>query len=76
MNKEEILKIAADYQKTVLQRIDEILEIDAIMYQNLGTDSTKANKEEVKKNSRFIYRTIKDLDSDTGKLLLQHQDGY
>jgi len=49
MNKEEILKIAADYQKTVLQRIDEILEIDAIMYQNLGTDSTKANKEEVKK---------------------------
>ncbi len=49
MNKEEILKIAADYQKTVLERIDEILEIDAIMYQNLGTDSTKANKEEVKK---------------------------
>ncbi len=76
MNKEEILKIAADYQKTVLERIDEILEIDAIMYQNLGTDSTKANKEEVKKNSRFIYRTIKDLDPNTGKLLLQHQDGY
>ena len=49
MNKEEILKIAADYQKTVLQRIDELLEIDAIMYQNLGTDSTKAEKIEVKK---------------------------
>jgi len=76
MNKEEILKIAADYQKTVLERIDELLEIDAIMYQNTGTDSTKANKEEVKKNSRFIYRTIKDLDPNTGKLLLQHQDGY
>jgi len=76
MNKEEILKIAADYQKTVLERIDELLEIDAIMYQNFGTDSTKANKEEVKKNSRFIYRTIKDLDPNTGKLLLQHQDGY
>jgi len=76
MNKEEILKIAADYQKTVVQRVDELLEIDAIQYQNLGSESNKANKEEVKKNSRFIYRTIKDLDSDTGKLLLQHQDGY
>jgi len=76
MNKEEILKIAADYQKTVVQRVDELLEIDAIQYQNLGSESTKAEKIEVKKNSRFIYRTIKDLDSDTGKLLLQHQDGY
>ena len=74
--KEEILKIAAEYQKTVLQRVDELLEIDAIQYQNLGSESTKAEKIEVKKNSRFIYRTIKDLDSDTGKLLLQHQDGY
>ena len=76
MNKEDILKIASEYQKTVLQRIDELLEIDAIQYQNLGSESTKANKEEVKKNSRFIYRTIKDLDANTGKLLLQHQDGY
>lgn len=76
MNKEEILKIAAEYQKTVLQRIDELLEIDAIQYQNLGSESSKADKLEVKKNSRFIYRTIKDLDINTGKLLLQHQDGY
>jgi len=76
MNKEEILKIAAEYQKTVLQRIDELLEIDAIQYQNLGSESSKADKLEVKKNSRFIYRTIKDLDTNTGKLLLQHQDGY
>jgi len=76
MNKEEILKIAAEYQKTVLQRVDELLEIDAIQYQNLGSESSKADKLEVKKNSRFIYRTIKDLDINTGKLLLQHQDGY
>jgi hypothetical protein len=46
------------------------------MYTNLGSDSTKADKEEVKKNSRAIYRAIKDLDESTGKLLLQHQDGY
>lgn len=74
--KEEVLRIAEDYQKTVIQRINELLEIDAIMYTNLGSDSTKADKQEVKKNSRIIYRAIRDLDHDTGKLLLQHQDGY
>jgi DNA-binding LytR/AlgR family response regulator len=74
--REEILRIAEDYQKTVVERINQLLELDAIMYTNLGSDSTKADKLEVKKNSRIIYRAIKDLDFDTGKLLLQHQDGY
>jgi len=74
--REEILRIAEDYQKTVVERINQLLELDAIMYTNLGSDSTKAEKQEVKKNSRIIYRAIKDLDFDTGKLLLQHQDGY
>lgn len=74
--REEILRIAEDYQKTVVERINQLLEIDAIMYTNLGSDSTKAEKQEVKKNSRIIYRAIKDLDFETGKLLLQHQDGY
>ncbi len=49
INKEEILRIAADYQKTVLERIDQLLFEDANMYTNLGRDSTKAEKEEVKK---------------------------
>ena len=76
INKDEILRIAADYQKTVLERIDQLLFEDANMYTNLGSNSTKSEKEEVKKNSRAIYRAIKDLDEPTGKLLLQHQDGY
>ena len=74
--REEILRIAEDYQKTVVERINQLLELDATMYTNLGSDSTKAEKLEVKKNSRIIYRAIKDLDLETGKLLLQHQDGY
>jgi DNA-binding LytR/AlgR family response regulator len=74
--REDILRIAEDYQKTVVERINKLLELDAIMYTNLGSDSTKAEKLEVKKNSRIIYRAIKDLDFETGKLLLQHQDGY
>ena len=76
MTKDEIFKIAEDYNKTVIQRINELLEADAIMYTNLGSDSTKSDKQEVKKKSRAIYRAIKWLDLETGKLLIQHQDGY
>lgn len=72
--KEEILKIAEAYQKTVQERIDLLLEMDANMYTNLGSDSTKAEKAEVKKNSKVIYRSIKDLDEYIGKQLLQHLD--
>ncbi len=77
MTKEQILKIAEDYQKTVQQRLDELLEADSDMYTNLGSDSTKAEKEQVKKTSRTIYRAIRDnVDESIGKQLLQHQDGY
>ena len=72
--KEEILKIAEAYQKTVRQRIDQLLEMDATMYTNLGSDSTKTEKSNVKKNSKVIYKAIKDLDEYTGKLLLEHLD--
>jgi hypothetical protein len=72
--KEEILKIAEAYQKTVKERIDQLLEMDANQYTNLGSDSTKAEKSEVKKNSKIIYKAIKDLDEYTGKLLLEHLD--
>lgn len=74
--KEKVLRIAEDFNKSIKERIDELLRMDADMYTNLGSDSTKADKEQVKKNSRLIYRAIKDLDDATGKLLLQHQDGY
>lgn len=77
MKKEEILQIAEDYQKTVQQRLDELLEADSNMYTNLGIDSTKAEKEEVRRASRAIYRAIRDnVDENIGKELLQHQDGY
>ena len=72
--KEEVLRIAEAYQKTVKERIDLLLEMDATQYTNLGSDSTKNEKVEVKKNSKVIYRAIKDLDEYTGKLLLEHLD--
>jgi len=59
---------------SIRQKIDRLLELDAINYTNLGSESNKTQREEVKKESRFIYRAIKTLDTDLGNLFLQHQD--
>tara|TARA_R110002012_G_scaffold223032_2_gene394971 strand:+ start:635 stop:874 length:240 start_codon:yes stop_codon:yes gene_type:complete len=55
-------------------KIDRLLEIDACQYTNLGKDSTDIEKETVKKNSRYIYKTIKKIDNALGNNFLQHQD--
>ena len=44
------------------------------MYTNLGSDSTKAERLEVKKNSKYIYKQIKGIDEDSGSLLLKSLD--
>lgn len=54
-------------------KINRLLEIDAIMYTNLGVDSTKTERNEAKKKSRVIYRAIKTLDRDLGDMLLINQ---
>jgi hypothetical protein len=48
------------------RKIDTLLEIDCSLYAHLGTDSTKAEKEEVKRKSVEIYRTIKKIDKELG----------
>lgn len=55
------------------EKIDRLLELDAIMYTNLGSDSTKTDRNETKKKSRIIYRAIKNLDRDLGDMLLINQ---
>ena len=72
--KDEVLRIAEDFNRSIKERIDSLLELDANMYTNLGCDSTKAEKEEVKKKSRIIYRSIKELDSYIGSQLIYYQD--
>lgn len=54
--------------------IDRLLCLDAQLYMNLGLYSTKADKGEVKKESRKIYRAIKKIDPKLGDLFLVHQD--
>ena len=67
-------KIAADFALSIRERTDMILELDAIQYQNLGIDSTKAEKTKVKSDSKFLYKQIKGINEHDGKLLLNHLD--
>lgn len=61
-------------QITDKEKIDKLLELDCDMYTNLGTDSTKTEKQEVKRMSKKIYRAIQDINEAIGKSLLQAMD--
>tara|TARA_R110000803_G_scaffold208348_1_gene276947 strand:+ start:385 stop:627 length:243 start_codon:yes stop_codon:yes gene_type:complete len=67
-------KIAKDFALSIKERTDSILELDAISYTNLGIDSTKAEKNKVKSDSKFLYKQIKGFNEHDGKLLLNHLD--
>jgi hypothetical protein len=55
-------------------KIDKLLELDCNMYTNLGSDSTKTEKLEVKRMSRKIYKAIQSINEPVGKSLLQAMD--
>lgn len=67
-------KIAKDFQLSVKERTDAILELDAISYTNLGIDSTKTEKTKVKSDSKYLYRLLKGFNEVDGNLLLNHLD--
>jgi len=67
-------KIAKDFNLSVIERTNQLLELDAIQYTNLGTDSHKYEKEKVKSDSKYIYKQIKGFNEIDGKLLLNHLD--
>ena len=56
------------------RKVDILLKMDASQYANLGLDSTKKEKQQVRSNSRYIYKTIKKIDSALGESFLRHQD--
>lgn len=56
------------------QKKDELYRIDCKMYTNLGTDSTKAERNEVKKKSRMIYKAIQKINHHEGTQLLHAID--
>ncbi len=63
---EDIKKFMEFKTWTNKDKIKTLLEIDCSLYAHLGTDSTKAEKEEVKRKSIEIYRTIKKIDKELG----------
>lgn len=66
--------IAKDFELSVKERTDKILELDANQYTNLGVESTKAERNKVKADSKFIYKQIKGFNEIDGNLLLNHLD--
>ncbi len=53
------------------KKIDRLLELDAIQYTNLGVESLRSERLEVRLNSKYIYRLIGNIDLKLGKLLLR-----
>lgn len=69
-----IEQILSNNSWTEKQKKDELYRIDCKMYTNLGTDSTKAERSDVKKKSRIIYRAIQKINHHEGTQLLQAID--
>jgi len=71
----ELIDKIFDY-KTIsnIEKINRMLEIDAIQYTNCGIETAKTEKDIVKKNSKYIYKVISKLDPEIGRQFLQHQD--
>ncbi len=72
-NIDDIEKILGFTSWSKKRKIDTLFEIDADLYCNLGSDSSKTEIENVKKQSRKIYKAIKKVDEYTGRLLLREQ---
>jgi len=70
----DIEKVLGYKTWSVRKKQDELLRMDCNMYCNIGRDSTKAAKLEVRKASRKIYTAIKTIDNNMGTLFLQTMD--
>ena len=52
-------------------KIDRLLEINAEIYTNIGTDTNKSEIQQAESDSKYIYRNIQKLDDRLGRLLLR-----
>jgi hypothetical protein len=71
---ERIRKIQGYKTWSIKRKVDELLEIDAHNYTNLGIDSSKADKKAVKDISRKIYRAISVISPMDGYILEAHMN--
>ncbi len=56
------------------RKIDALLEMDCIMYTNLGLDSTKEEIKSVKVASRKIYKGVRRIDKTLGDTMVRAMD--
>jgi len=71
---EFIFKCVGYKTRTDKEKIDALLELDAFLYTNLGSDSLVKDKTETKRRSKQIYTAIKSIDQTIGNSLLDHMD--
>jgi len=71
---DDVDKIAAFTTWTNKQKMDQLLKMDCTLYCTLGTDSTKADRDSVRKDSRRIYKAIKTFDPQQGQMFLNVMD--
>lgn len=71
---ERIKKISGYKTWSVKKKVDELLRIDSYMYTNLGLDSTKKEKSEVKSISKKIYKAIAAISPIDGYILEAHMN--
>ena len=56
------------------KKIDTLLEMDCVMYTNLGIESTLEEKRNVKMISKRIYRGISKIDKTLGDTIMRAMD--
>lgn len=56
------------------RKLDALLKIDCSLYCSLGKESTKAERDNVRKQSRKIYKAIKTFDPQNGDMFLNAMD--
>ena len=67
-------RIAKDFNKSIRERTDALLKLDSEMYMELGKDSSKTQRKEVKQTSKYIYKQLKGFNEKDGELLLRVMD--
>ena len=71
MIRQKIDKIMSYKTYTYEDKIDRLLEINAEIYTNIGTDTNKSEIQQAESDSKYIYRNIQKLDDRLGRLLLR-----
>ena len=71
MIRQKIDKIMSYKTYTDEDKINSLLEINAEIYTNIGTDTNKSEIQQAESDSKYIYRNIQKLDDRLGRLLLR-----